>query len=120
MPALREVRRLIDHSGWRLPIPVEVRYARADDIPLSTAYGRDTVYLAFHTPRRSDHVSYFHGVERIMRAHDGRPHWGKLHTRDALAFAELYPRFDHFLAMRDRLDPDRVFANAYLRRVLGA
>ncbi len=27
--------------------------------------------------------------------------------------------FDDFLAMRDRLDPDRVFANPYLRRVLG-
>jgi FAD-linked oxidoreductase len=119
MPALREVRRLIDASEWRIPIPVEVRYAPADDIPLSTAYDRDTVYLAFHTPRRADHVRYFHGVEQIMRAHDGRPHWGKLHTRDSRAFAELYPRFGDFLAMRDRLDPDRVFANAYLRRVLG-
>ena len=50
-----------------------------------------------------------------MRAHDGRPHWGKVHTRTAADLAPAYPRFDDFLAMRDRLDPDRVFANAYLR-----
>ena len=119
MAALREARRLIDASGWRISYPVEVRYARADDIPLSTSYERDTVYLAFHTGRGTDHVAYFTGVEQIMRAHGGRPHWGKLHTRDSLAFAELYPRFGEFLAMRDRLDPDRVFVNPYLRRVLG-
>ena len=29
------------------------------------------------------------------------------------------PLFDEFLAMRDRLDPDRVFDNGYLRRDLG-
>ena len=54
-----------------------------------------------------------------MRAHDGRPHWGKLHTRTAADLAPAYPRFGEFLALRDRLDPDRVFANAYLGRVLG-
>lgn len=119
MTALREARRLIDSSGWRISYPVEVRFAPGDDLPLSTSYERDTVYLAFHTSRRTDHVAYFTGVERIMKDHGGRPHWGKLHTLDAQELAELYPRFSDFLAMRDRLDPDRVFANSYLRRVLG-
>jgi len=54
-----------------------------------------------------------------MLDHDGRPHWGKLHTRDADWFREAYPRFGDFLAVRDRLDPERRFANAYLRQVLG-
>jgi FAD/FMN-containing dehydrogenase len=58
-------------------------------------------------------------MESIMRAHDGRPHWGKVHTRTATDLAPAYPRFEEFLSLRDRLDPDRVFANAYLRRVLG-
>ena len=39
-------------------------------------------------------------------------------TRGA-RLAPAYPRFEEFLAMRDRLDPQRVFANDYLRRVLG-
>ena len=54
-----------------------------------------------------------------MRAHDGRPHWGKMHRRTADDLRPTYPRFDEFVAARDRLDPDRLFANEYLTRVLG-
>ena len=32
---------------------------------------------------------------------------------------ERYPRFDEFVAVRDTVDPERRFANAYLERVLG-
>ncbi len=119
LTALREARRAIEGSDWRISFPVEIRVAPADDVPLSTASGRDSFYLAFHTHRSADHTAYFAGIESIMRAHDGRPHWGKVHTRTAADLAPAYPRFGDFLAMRDRLDPDRVFSNAYLRRVLG-
>jgi FAD-linked oxidoreductase len=122
LDALREVRRAVERSDWRISFPVEIRVAPADDVALSTAYGRDSFYLAFHTHHRSDwrtHTSYLGAMESIMRHHDGRPHWGKLHTRTASDLAPAYSRFDEFLALRDRLDPDRVFANEYLRRVLG-
>ena len=122
LPALQEARRAIEAADWRIGFPVEVRAAPPDDVPLSTAFGRDTMYLAFHTHHRSDwrdHAAYFSAMEAIMRAHDGRPHWGKVHTLTASDLAPAYPRFDDFLAMRDRLDPDRVFANAHLRRILG-
>ena len=88
-------------------------------MPLSTAHARDSVYLAFHTNPQTDHTDYFAGVEAVLRGYDGRPHWGKLHTRTAADLAPAYPRWQEFLAMRDRLDPDRVFANPYLERVLG-
>ena len=123
LDALREARRVIDASDWKISFPVEIRVAPADDIPLSTASGRDSFYLAFHTHHHSDwrtHAAYLEAMERVMRDHDGRPHWGKLHTRAAADLAPAYPRFGEFLAMRDRLDPDRVFTNAYLDRVLGA
>lgn len=57
--------------------------------------------------------------ESIVAEHEGRPHWGKLHTLDADRLHALYPRFDDFRAVRDRLDPGRLFANDYLHRVLG-
>ena len=117
--ALTEAKNLIDRSGWRIGFPIEVRHAPADDIPLSSAAGRDTVYLAFHVPMDTDHREYFGGVEAIMRDYDGRPHWGKLHTRTAADLAPAYPRWDDFLAMRERLDPQRVFTNDYLETVLG-
>jgi L-gulonolactone oxidase len=117
--ALREVRALVDRSGWRISFPVEVRTAPADDIALSTASGRDSAYLAFHVNRDTDHRPYFEAVERVLRDYDGRPHWGKLHTRTAADLEPAYPRWAEFRAVRDRLDPHRLFSNAYLRRVLG-
>jgi FAD-linked oxidoreductase len=123
LTALREARRVVDASDWRISFPVEIRVSPADDVALSTAYQRDSFYLAFHTHHRSDwrtHTAYLAAMEAIMRDHDGRPHWGKLHSRTAADLAPAYPRFAEFLALRDRLDPDRVFANDYLRRVLGA
>jgi FAD-linked oxidoreductase len=117
--ALREVRAMLERSPLRVGFPVEVRTAPADDITLSTASGRETAYIAVHMYRGTPYRSYFTAVERIMTAHGGRPHWGKIHTRDAAYFAGAYPRFGEFTALRDRLDPDRVFQNAYLRRVLG-
>ncbi|MER6271834.1 D-arabinono-1,4-lactone oxidase [Streptomyces sp900105755] len=116
---LRELKAMVDRSGLRVNFPVEVRTAPADDIALSTASARDSAYIAVHMFRGTPYQAYFTAAERIFTAHEGRPHWGKVHTRDADYFAGLYPRFGEFTALRDRLDPDRLFQNDYLRRVLG-
>ncbi|WP_399930630.1 D-arabinono-1,4-lactone oxidase [Streptomyces kanamyceticus] len=116
---LRELKAMVERSRLRISFPVEVRTAPADDIALSTASGRESAYIAVHMYKGAPYQAYFAAAERIFTAHEGRPHWGKLHTRDAEYFAEAYPRFGEFTAVRDRLDPDRMFANAYLRRVLG-
>ena len=117
--AFRGVQRVIDEHGWRIEFPIEVRTAAADDLWLSTASGRPSGYLAVHRYWKTDHTEYFAAVEEVMLAHEGRPHWGKLHTLDASALRARYPRFDDFTALRDRLDPDRAFRNPYLDRVLG-
>ncbi|MCW2781309.1 MAG: L-gulono,4-lactone dehydrogenase [Marmoricola sp.] len=119
LQALREVRALIDDKDWKISFPVEIRVAPADDIALSTASGRDSMYLAFHMNAQTDHTAYFTAVEDLLRSHDGRPHWGKLNTRTAADLEPAYPRWAEFQAIRDRLDPDRVFGNTYLRRILG-
>ena len=92
---------------------------RPDDLWLSTAHGRASGYIAVHRYWREDPTEYFEAVEQIMLAHGGRPHWGKMHTLDAAILRDRYPRFDDFVALRDRLDPDRMFRNRYLERVLG-
>ncbi|MFD8567422.1 D-arabinono-1,4-lactone oxidase [Streptomyces sp. NPDC059639] len=116
---LRELKSMVDASDLRVSFPVEVRTAPADDIALSTASGRDSAYIAVHLYKGTPYQRYFTAAERIFTAHEGRPHWGKVHTRDAGYFAQAYPRFGEFTALRDRLDPDRLFGNGYLRRVLG-
>jgi len=117
--AVMAVKKLITDRGWRISFPIEVRSAAADDIWLSTAYERDSGYIAVHRYFREDPAEYFREVEAIMMAHDGRPHWGKMHGRQAASLRQAYPRFDDFLAVRDRLDPKRAFSNPYLAMVLG-
>ena len=117
--ALNEVRSMVDSNGHLLNFPVEVRFTKADDMALSTSYGRDSAYIAVHVYKGMDYQPYFRDVEAIMRTHEGRPHWGKLHFRTAPDLAPAYPLFDEFLQLRKRLDPDRVFANEYTDRVLG-
>jgi FAD-linked oxidoreductase len=120
VPALREVERMIVRENLRISIPIEVRFAPSDDLWLSTAHGRDTAYVAFHMFQGMDQTRYFDQAEEIMLAHGGRPHWGKLHTREHDYLAEAYPHFADFLAVREKTDPDRVFANNYTRRIFGA
>lgn len=116
---IREIEALIAEKRWRISFPIEVRFAAADELWLSTAYGRDTGYVAVHRYVHENPARYFAAVETILVRHGGRPHWGKMHTQDAASLRSLYPRFDEFLAARDRLDPRRLFANPYLTRVLG-
>ncbi|MGI9009132.1 MAG: D-arabinono-1,4-lactone oxidase [Streptosporangiaceae bacterium] len=117
---LAEVRALFERKDWRISFPVEVRVTPADDLWLSTASGRASAYLAFHVYHSSPHEDYFRATEEIMTAAGGRPHWGKMHTRGPGYLRGAYPRFDDFVALRDKLDPDRRFGNAYLGQVLGA
>ncbi len=117
---LSEVRGLFQRRDWRISFPIEVRVTPADDVWLSTAYGRDSAYVAIHVFHSAPHEQYFSDVEAVMTAVDGRPHWGKMHSRDAEYLAASYPRMSEFLAVREVLDPDRRFGNAYLRQVLGS
>lgn len=117
--AFAAVRSLVEESGWRIEFPIEVRTAAADDLWLSTAHGRASGYIAVHRYVRTDPTEYFAAVEEVLAPFGGRPHWGKMHTLDAARLRTLYPRFDDFVALRDRLDPHRTFGNRYLSRVLG-
>ncbi len=117
--ALNRVRRLVDEAGIQLSFPVEVRVVAPDDIPLSTAEGRASGYIAVHVYKGTPYDAYFQGVERIMDSYGGRPHWGKMHFQRAETLAERYPRWDEFQAVRRRMDPQGIFSNQYLDRVLG-
>jgi L-gulonolactone oxidase len=106
----------------RYPVffPIEMRVAAGDDALLSPSHGRDTAYIAVHQYRGMEWRPYFEAVEEIMREYGGRPHWGKRHFQTATTLAPLYPEWEKFQAARNELDPDRVFANEYATRVLGA
>ena len=117
--AVQAVRDVIQREQLLISFPIEIRVTAPDDIPLSTASGRDSAYVAIHRYRGEPFEGYFRAVEHEMKGLGGRPHWGKMHWRTHEDLRPAYPRFDDFLAVRDKVDPDRVFANSYLDTVLG-
>lgn len=115
-------RRVIDWvRSNRYPVffPIEMRVAAGDDALLSPSHRRDTAYIAVHQYRGMAWRLYFEAVEQIMREYGGRPHWGKRHFQTAETLAPLYPEWAKFQQARDQLDPERIFTNEYVQRVIG-
>ena len=119
LDVLAELRRAVPRLADPVMFPVEVRVAAADDIWLSTAYGRDTAYVAIHQYVGLPYQAYFDLFESVAANVGGRPHWGKMHSLDAEQLRPRYPRFEDFLLLRREADPKGLFTNPYLDRVLG-
>jgi len=119
--AAAEALRAMKAAGERFAVgfPLELRFAAGDDALLSPAEGRDTAFVAVHVFRGMAWEPYFGAVEAIADSHGGRPHWGKRHFQTARTLAPRYPGWERFHAVRRRLDPGGLFANAYTDRVLG-
>lgn len=111
------IRGLMRNRHGNVTWPIEYRTVAADAIDLSPDYGRATVAISIHQAADLEHRAFFADAEPIFRAHDGRPHWGKLHSLTAAELRPLYPRWDHFCGVRSAVDPDGMFLNDYLRRL---
>lgn len=120
--ALRDVLALFAAGRPAANFPLEIRFVRGDDSWLSPAFtsdGADTCQIGAYSTGNRDCDGYFAAFWRVMRSYDARPHWGKELDHTAAELRGRYPRWDDFAALRDRLDPDRVLANAFTDRVLG-
>lgn len=117
--AIREIQSCIERNKFAVHFPIECRFVHSDDIWLSPATGRDSCYIAVHMYRGMPYEEYFAAIEEIFQRHEGRPHWGKLHTMTAAQLAAAYPRWEDFRRLRDQLDPKRIFLNPYLETMFG-
>ena len=117
--AVQRVREVTKHLSFPSLFPIEVRVSAADDIALSTGFGRSNGWVAVHQYVGAPHESYFQQVADIMDSYGGRPHWGKMHYLNAAQLCERYPRWGEFQELRAALDPDGTFRNEYVDRVLG-
>jgi L-gulono-1,4-lactone dehydrogenase len=106
-------------DGLETGLPVRMRVGPAERGWLHPAYGRDTGWIAVRVPRGTDPGPVLARTATVLRAHGGRPHWGTRHDFDAVDVAAAYPRFADFARVRDDYDPDRVFTNPALARLLG-
>lgn len=99
----------------------EIRTVAEDALWLSPAYGTDVIGIHFTWKPDQDAVSrVLPRIEEALAPFDARPHWGKLFDVDGTVerVAHLYPRWADFLALREELDPRRIFVNDILARFL--
>jgi FAD-linked oxidoreductase len=112
---LKEIVATIRAQKINTGFPIEYRTVAADDVWLSPFYERDSATIAVHQYHRVDTAKLFSACEAIFRRYEGRPHWGKRHTRNSAELEVLYPKFNEFRALRRRLDREGKFLNPYLR-----
>jgi FAD/FMN-containing dehydrogenase len=112
---LRAIRNLMLTRYPEIIWPIEYRTVHADDVPLSPAFDRATVTISIHQAAELPYDRFFSDAESVFRQFHGRPHWGKLHHHTARQLRSLYPQFDVFRAVRERLDPHGRFLSDYLR-----
>lgn len=118
VPAINALRALTAVITPLLQV-AEIRSVAADDLWMSTAVGRDSV--AFHFTWFRDQAAVeevVKVVEAALAPFGARPHWGKVFDADAASLAKLYPRFEDFKALADRLDPEGKFRNGFLQRTV--
>jgi FAD-linked oxidoreductase len=114
---LNEIVATIRKERINTGFPLEFRTVAADDVWMSPFYRRASATIAVHQYHRVDTTRLFTACEAIFRRYEGRPHWGKRHTRTAKELAAIYPKYGEFLAVRRRVDPTNKFLNAYLRDI---
>jgi len=116
---VREILKTVREQNLNSFFPLEYRYVKGDDIPLSMFNGRDTCAISVHQDYRLDYHNFFAQIEPIFWKYEGRPHWGKLHNLNHNQFSRLYPHWKDFLEVRAALDPGGKFLNGHLRSVFG-
>lgn len=117
LTALKEVIAMIEKNFHDVFFPIECRYIKQDDAWLSPFYQRDSISIAVHRYFEEDHSALFNAIEPILQKYKGRPHWGKVNTFSAKQCREAYPHWQDFLDIRQQVDPQNKFLNAYLKRL---
>lgn len=113
--AFSEIKASIKKHKFQTLFPIEIRFVKGDDLWLSPAYKRDSVYFAVHTYITEDFAPYFAEMQTIFKRHGGRPHWGKWHSLTHDDLEKVYPKWQDFQNMRERFDPQGLWLNPHLR-----
>lgn len=116
--AIQELRECIEVKKHKVHFPIECRTVKADDIWFSPSYQRDSAYIAFHMYKGMPYEDYFREMEAIIQKYEGRPHWGKMHSLGKKELSICYPKLPDFLAIRHELDPQEIFLNDYIKKML--
>jgi hypothetical protein len=100
---------------------VEIYPAPADPFWMSPGYQQDSVRfdLIWYVKNSGDPATDFcPQFWELLKDMKSRQHWGKYVIDDPVYLRSLLPRWDDFMALRDRLDPNQIFVTDYWRKVM--
>ncbi len=117
--ALRAVVALTRERRMPLAFPFEFRFVAGDDLWLSPFNDGPRASISVHQYHRMEWAPHFAELEDVLRAHGGRPHWGKRHTLDGDDVRGLYPRSENFGRVRRAVDPEGKLMNDHARVLFG-
>lgn len=101
---------------------VEIYGTPSNDYWLSPAYKQDVVKfdMFWFQKNKGDPAEVFYPqFWELLRPFDCRFHWGKYMPIDPSSLKRQYARWDDFIALRERMDPNQVFVTTYWRDRLG-
>lgn len=107
-----------------LHYPVILRCTGASESWLSPAWQQEScffgfvVYYAEDGSLSAEGTAFLREVEKLLAEEGGRPHWGKYFDADLYDWPTLYPQMSAFREVRDMLDPQHKFSNAFSQRLL--
>lgn len=104
--AIESLRGMADRLAGPLQV-CEIRTVSADDLWLSVAYGTDVVGLHFTWHLDPAGVAaVVPDLQARLAPYAARPHWGKVYDEAGLDAGALYPRWDDWLELVRRRDPE--------------
>ncbi len=121
---IRKIKQWHSETQPHMHYPIILRCTGPSDAWLSPSYGADTcffgfvVYYAEDGSLSEEGVSFLQAIEKVLAAEGGRPHWGKYFDAALYNWPEIYPQWDAFRQVRDELDPQRKFDNAFTAELL--
>ncbi|MDH5422248.1 MAG: FAD-binding protein [Acidimicrobiia bacterium] len=116
---LVEMRRLMLRWHPLSIYPLEIRLVAAEDAWMSPNYHRENLVVSISGQPGAAYWPYLRACDSLFAEFGGRPHWGKLHFMTADRLARLFPRYENFLEVRRRFDPNGVFLNDHLQPLFG-
>jgi len=111
---VRELDAHMRSTGHLPDRPIGLRPGAAERGTLAATHGIDSVWVSLFIYPENPLMRF---LPDLLVRHGARPHWGKCLFTDTAHLPALYPGWDDFCRLRETLDPEGRFLNAFSARL---
>lgn len=113
--ALEKIAPQINEILW----VTEIRAIAADELWMSPHYQRDAIGIHFTWKKVAAVYEFVKVVEAVLAPFKYRPHMGKVFSATPEYVKSVTPRFNDFVELANKLDPNNKFGNTMTNALLG-